>query len=97
MTFQIKAEYISKLDLHENSVILLKKPDSISAKEAMPAMVSLQKYAKQKTGFDCLIIALPADTELIHMDEKSLIDIRTNIDSILAFLASKKGDHSGVT
>ena len=84
-----------KLDIHENSVLLLKKPFDAQEAEVQGAIKIISDALEKRFGFATLLITMPKEIDLALLTIPELERTRLQIDAALQYLYARKGQHEG--
>ncbi len=90
----ITDEHIEKLEIAEDSVLLVRVPINMSRSEGTQILDQIRKIIHGKTGFDPGVLMVARDCDLAALDIESLNKLRAEIDATLQYHYSKHGGNT---
>ena len=91
----LSGEYLTKLEIEPDTVLILRPPPDSSTENMVQAMRAIKAVIKNKTGMEPGLLIVAQDTELVAMGVETLIMLRHEIDASLLYMQSKFAGEKG--
>ena len=95
VNLNITIKDFEKLDIHKNSVLLLKMPFETHEQDVQGSIAIMSSALEKKFGYDTLFLTMPKEADLVHLSIPELEKIRLQVDAALQYLYARKGQHEG--
>ena len=87
----ITDEHIEKLDIANDTVLLVRVPINMTKDEGAKALDNIRKIVHETTGCDPGVLMVARDCDLASLDIQALNKLRAEIDATLQYHYSKYG------
>ena len=87
--------HIEKLEIAEDSVLLLRVPINLSQAEGVRTLNLIRNLVHEKTGFKPGILMVARDSDLASLNIEALNKLKAEIDATLQYHYSKLGGDGG--
>ncbi len=84
-------EHLEKLEIKEDTVLILRTPFQSSAVDLINAMRTIKAIVLEKTGHEPGLLLVPRDTDISLMDIDSLTMLKHEVQASLDYIYSKSG------
>lgn len=92
---RISDEHIQKLQLEEDSVLLIRVPIELAIHQGQQIMDVIRQVVQKQTGQDPEILMVARDCELSSLNIEALQVLRAEIDATLQYKFAQHGGDGG--